>query len=131
MSGQSIQGAVAIHQVLWPDAELESVEIDYDCVTIVVRESTGQTKRIKCLGHIGYECLGIWDEAIIETATLSSVDSLIDCCIELIERRPGGLEAASGNPERNRRRWNLLSIIFIDGSELKVVAAGLSVEMAR
>lgn len=128
MTGHLIKDAENINQVQWADAELESIDIFYDCLTIKLQESTGQMKLVSCLGYIGYEGIGFWDEIVIANATMHSSHELIDRSVHSIRKRLGESMPDSGCDYRNGRVWNLLQIQFIDGSEINVVTAGVSVK---
>ena len=127
MTGHLIKGAENINQVLWADAELESIDITYDCLTIKIQEPNGQMKLISCFGYIGYESIGFWDEIVIAKATMHSSHELINKNIKSINRRLGESMPDSGCDDRNNRAWNLLQIEFIDGSELNVIMVRVSV----
>lgn len=127
MTGRLIEGAEKINQVLWADAELESVEATYDTLKIKLQESNGQMTIVSCLGYIGYENIGFWDELVIATATMHKSHELIDRSLRSIQNRLGKSIPDSGCNQRNSKIWNLLQIQFIDGSELNVVTAGISI----
>lgn len=129
MTGHLIKEAENINQILWADAELASVEISYDCVTLKLQESTGQIKLVCCSGYIGYEAVGLWDEVVISRATLYPTHELIDRSVKSMIKRLGEPLPDSGCVYRNRREWNLLQIQFIDGSDINVVTAGISVNL--
>lgn len=59
-----------MHNVRWPDAALEALDIGYDLVDIKVREPDGRMSKLTCHGYIGYEAIGIWDECVIESARI-------------------------------------------------------------
>jgi hypothetical protein len=111
--------------VLWPDAELESLAMDYDEARIVVRETTGRVLRVVGAGVIGLEYLGIWDEVIIERGEVVTDDSFGKECFERARSRLGELPD-SGSPARNTGCFSTLIVTFADGSQLRVAAAGFS-----
>ena len=127
MTGHLIKGAENINQVLWADAELESINITYDCLSIKLQESNGQMKLISCFGYINYESIGVWDEIVIAKATIHSSHELIDKNINSINKRLGDSMPDSGCNDRNNRFWNLLQIRFIDDSELNIIMDRVSV----
>jgi hypothetical protein len=118
----------SLANVLWPDAELGSASVDYDAVTIKVRESTGRQRSIRCEGHIGYELCGFWDEVIVERAELTEEDEIIVRCTRELSRRLGTDWPETGNATRNDRTWKALVIHLSDGAALKIVAARFFVE---
>lgn len=127
MTSRLIKEREKFNQVLWADAELASIDITYDCLRIKLQESSGQMKLVSCLGYIGYESLGFWDEIVIAKAALHSSHELIDRCINSIQKRLGKPIPDSGCSYRNNKVWSLLQIQFIDGNELNVVMAEISV----
>ncbi len=115
-------------QVLWPDATLEQVTIDYDAVSLRVRESTGRARLIRCEGHIGFGLFGFWDEMIIESAEMSTKHPAIERCTSSISRRLGEGWIDSGNEQRNARDWVALIVHLSDGCCLEIVATRFTVE---
>lgn len=122
MTGRS-ETDLALGHVLWPDATLEHVAADYDTVVLRIRESTGIERRIRCEGHIALSIEGFWDEVIVERAELVSEHVAIERATNSISRRFGANWLASGNEERNSRRWLALIVHLADGCTLEVVAA--------
>ena len=112
-----------LENVLWPDADLESITIDYDEVRISVAESTGRRMTVSCRGYIGYSMVGFWDEMIVERASCDPKDPFLAECVRSLESRYGGKWSDTGSPTRNRRSWNVLRVVLSDGAVLKVAAA--------
>jgi hypothetical protein len=108
--------------VLWADAELESLTLDYEAARLSVRETTGRTVTVVAKGVIGVDFLGLWDEVIIERAAIASGDAFSRECQRRIEARLGRDVGDSGSPERNSRRFSTLTVTFIDGATLRVAA---------
>ena len=81
MDGPS-SAPTAYSNVLWTDAELLGVTVDYENFSLTLRESTGQIRRVVCEGYIGYEALGVWDEIVVAEAHLDVVGPLLSRCIE-------------------------------------------------
>jgi hypothetical protein len=110
-----------LSHILWPDADLETIRIDFNTIQIAV---TAQKKRhfLECRGYIGYQVVGFWDEAIIEWADISYDDDFLTACIASIEKQ----KADSGSEYRNRRDFFCLSIGLIDGNILKFVQNGIT-----
>jgi hypothetical protein len=126
MTGHSSAGEFG--KIRWPDAELQSVDVDYDAVSLRIRESDGAIRKIRVEGHIGYSCIGIWDEVVIERAEFLETHSGLDACINSIRGRLGANWLDSGNEIRNSRHWFALVVHLSDGSVLEVFAARLRVE---
>jgi hypothetical protein len=127
MNGHLIEGAEQLRTINWADAQLERIEIDYESVELLIQESSGRRIEVSCLGYIGYEAIGFWDETIIESAALIEDDALIARCILEIGNRAGGKLLETGCAYRNKRKFNVLHITFIDGHALKIVVAGIVV----
>jgi hypothetical protein len=113
----------ALNTVLWPDADIEGITIDYDVFSLSINESTGRSRTIRGLGYIGFRMLGVWDEMIVEKAELRSNHPLIQECVENMTKRLGTSWMESGSPARNSRNWSALIVHLGDGCELQVVAA--------
>ena len=118
-----------IESVAWADAELECIEVDYDDVSIQLTESlTGQVKRIRCCGHIGFQFLGFWDEIVVESIRLETEHEFLVSCLGNLDRRyPHGLPE-TGQEMRNNRSWRVLVLRLSDGAEFHVVANEFLVE---
>jgi len=127
MPGHSNDEAV-LTEVLWADAELGTVSIDYDAVTVGVKESTGKQRLIRCEGYVGYGLCGFWDEVVVVRAELTDHHEAIQRCTNELSRRWGTDWPDTGNDGRNSRQWKALVIHLSDGTALEIVAARFSVE---
>jgi hypothetical protein len=117
-----------LSNVLWPDAEILSVHIDYHAVTLRIRETSGLERTVRCGGHIGYQLIGLWDEVVVESARLVREDPFLDDCLSAIRVAHGAPPPTTGDPARNRQSWRLLSIQLADGAVLRVAAADFVAE---
>ena len=122
MSGRSAP------DILWPDAELHGLHVDYDTVRVHLGESTGRQVVLVAEGYIGYEHLGAWDEVVVESARFDDPAHLAR--FETALTSTGGASHPSGSVARNRGSWRCLTVHFIDGSELRVAAADFHLEPA-
>jgi len=122
---------LTLHQVLWADAELGRIEVDYDDLCLIVRESTGSLKRVICEGYLGFELAGFWDEVVIMSAEVVAGGSFLDRCLSSLDRRLGHSPPASGSEARNRERAMQLVLTLDDGCQLNVAMKGLRVEVAN
>ena len=120
-----------LSQVLWPDAELCRIEVDYSDLQLVVKESTGLVKQVTCEGYLGYELTGLWDEMIISSAELAKEGPFLDRCLESITRRLGVSPPPSGSEARNRERAMQFTLTFSDGCQLNVATKGRRVDIAK
>lgn len=122
-------GHSSVLGIVWADAELESVTIDYDAVVLSLTETaTGKTRCVRCEGYVGYQLLGFWDEVVVESAALvENHDFLSECLSKIQKRYPGG-PPNTGQPARNEGRWALLTVRLSDGAELLVAANRFMVE---
>jgi hypothetical protein len=112
-----------IPNVLWADAEIGTITIDYGEVRIAVRESTGRQMIVACRGYIGYCGLGVWDEMVVERADCDPQDPFLAECLRGLRSRYGETLPETGSPERDRRSFNVLRVFLSDGVILKVAAA--------
>jgi hypothetical protein len=126
MTGHFSSGEHA--KVRWADAELQGVSIDYDAVSLRVRESCGSMVVLRAEGYIGYKLVGFWDEVVIVRAEVTADHLGLDECARSIEQRLGPRWLDSGSDSRNRRDFFALLVHFSDGSVLEVYAAQLRVE---
>jgi hypothetical protein len=117
MSGHSDKSTYG-GPILWPDTLLDNIEIGYDEITIDIREESGRSRKVRCLGYIGFQMIGFWDELIVEAATTLTNHPFIEDC----ERRLESL-AESGSRFRTTKGNLLLEVLFIDGCKLWVCGA--------
>jgi hypothetical protein len=103
--------------IVWPDASLEGVEAGYEDLRIRIRDDAGGRKVVHCLGYIGFQMVGFWDEVIVETAEIIPEHAFISDCERRLKAMPetgAKTRVATGNL--------LLEIILIDGCRLWVCA---------
>ena len=112
-----------IPNVLWADAEIGSITIDYGEMRIAVNESRGRRMVVRCRGYIGYSAVGFWDEVAVESADCDRGDPFLGECLRNLESRYGTELPDTGSPERDLRSWNVLRILLSDGVILKIAAA--------
>ena len=112
--------------VLWKDATLDRIAIDYDTVVFEVVESTGRRVQLTCRGYIGFQWLAVWDEMVIDRATFVRRHELLDSCIRDIHRRFPATIPRSGSPARNKNDFRVLEILLDDGATILVAAAEFS-----
>lgn len=124
MTGHSNNGFEG-ESILWPDATLEKLAAGYDEFTVQIREDTGGTKLLRCIGYVGFQMIGFWDEVIIEAATLHSNHAFITDCERRLKQLP-----ESGSEARTETGNRLLEIVFIDGCKLWVCANQFRCERA-
>lgn len=130
MDGLS-RATTSYRNVLWADAELLGVTADYDSLSLTLRESTGEVRRIVCEGCIGYEAIGVWDEIVVAEARLNVGGPFLTRCIEELERRLGATRPPSGSQARNGRTTMELTVVLSDGCEIRVAMNGLRLEDAK
>jgi hypothetical protein len=121
----------AFRNILWSDAELLSIAIDYANLSLTIRESTGQLRRVICEGYIGYQTLGFWDEIVISKAELESEGKFLECCVKSLDGRLGTNRPESGSEARNRQASLQLTITFSDECRLFVAMKGLRTEIVE
>jgi hypothetical protein len=116
---------LALAKVLWSDAELESVQIDYDAVVFNVRETTGHLRLLRAEGHVRFCFDGFWDEIVIDRVEV--IRSEPDPTLSIRSRYSGDLPA-SGNVARNTGVWLTVVMYLIDGVRLEVTAGRIVVQ---
>jgi hypothetical protein len=109
--------------VLWPDAELDSVFIDYDSARVTLRETTGSVVSVEGHGVIGTDLIGLWDEIVVSSGELVGGHPFAAQCWNAVQQRLGDGLSDSGSPDRNSRAFTTLVITLSDGCELRVVAS--------
>jgi hypothetical protein len=97
--------------------------IDYDCVSLQLKESDGTFRTVVARGYIGYRLVGSWDEIVIERAELHEQHPFIDDCVRSLNARLSSAWPDSGSEARNLRSWLVLMIHFSDGAVMAIVAA--------
>ncbi len=124
----------SLHHALginWPDASLDSITWDADEVHLAIGIE-GVNAPVTVIGHgpIGLQHAGLWDEMLIESATLTDGHPFAAQCWASIQAR-GADEDDSGSPDRNGRHFQTLAITLQDGSEALVVAARFELQRSR
>ena len=61
-----------LQDVLWTDAEMEKIEIDYGSVTLTITESTERRRKISFKGYTAYSVSGFWDEVVVKSSYFTS-----------------------------------------------------------
>lgn len=130
MNGLS-DATTAFRNVLWSDAELLGLAIDYSELILTLRESTGQVRRLICEGYLGYRTVGFWDEIVITRADLEGEGEFLESCLEGLANRLGVDRCPSGSEARNREIAMQLTITFQDDCELAVAMKGLRTEVVN
>lgn len=107
--------------IRWCDAEFQKLVIEYDLIELHIKESTGFPHLLRLEGYIGYVCLGVWDEIIIEGAKIHDSHPFIDECTKQMKIRfEGRCLPESGSQSRNMMNYKLLEVTFKDSSTLLV-----------
>lgn len=130
MDGLS-ESMIAFHRVLWSDAELLGVAIDYANVSLTLRESTGRLYRVVCEGYIGYKAEGFWDEVVVAQARLDAEGVFLERCTQSLEERLGSSRLPSGCEIRNRAAGQQLTIELSDGCEVLIAMKRLHVNLVN
>jgi hypothetical protein len=127
MPGHS--NSIELGKIRWADAEVQGVAIDYDAVSLRVKESNGAVRTLRAEGYIGYALAGFWDEIVVERAEIADEHPGLNACLESLRRRLGASWLDSGNEARNGRAWSAILVHFSDGSVLEVFAARVCVAL--
>lgn len=60
--------------IYWPDSQLEKIQIEYDCATLIIWNDVLQKRlTVRCTGLAGITNLCIWDDTIIMNAEVYPV----------------------------------------------------------
>jgi hypothetical protein len=119
-------------QILWTDASIKDIQIDYEAVTLRIAQDDGKIFTLRAEGYIGYNLVGFWDEMIIERAEVVEKHAGLAACVDTVRRRHGASWPDTGSEARNSRRFFALLVHLIDGCVLEIFAARLRwVELAR
>ena len=107
---------------------IESLTVKYDSVSIELTEDyTNRRFRVTCLGFIGIEVIGFWDDQIIDRAELSPRHEFINTTTEQMFKHVR-FPRDTGCIERNRGKFELLEIILIAEARIRIVFNELQVE---
>lgn len=113
-----------ISAVLWPDAEIQALVVNYDAVLVSVRESTGRRVDLRCIGHIGLSIEGFWDEVVVANADLVAAHPFMDRCLDSLRERLGEDLPPTGSPHRDAQDFATLVITLSDGARIVCTASG-------
>jgi hypothetical protein len=108
--------------VLWPDAEIQSLTVTFDEVRIELLEGSGRCVHVSAFGHIGMQIEGFWDDVAVEDAELVEGDPFGERCWESIASR-GVAGFDTGSVDRNTRSFSTLVVTFVDGCRMLLAAA--------
>lgn len=121
-------GTGDIAGILWADATLDGGSLDYDHLVLTVTESTGRRVTLTCEGYIGLALEGVWDESVVETASLVEAHPFGERCECLVRERHGDTPPDSGSPARNTANFSTLVLTLIDGTDLLCCASSFHVQ---
>jgi hypothetical protein len=106
--------------IRWHDASVRGISCDYDVFNVEILEDEKHghaTKTLCCLGFLGFQMVGFWDEVIIHDARIcASHDFISQCEHRVMTQLP------SGSIERVATGNLLLELELIDGCKLWVCA---------
>ena len=126
-----VEAKQVLSRVLWPDAHVDRLVIDFDDFKILLKPDAGQRLWLVCGGYVGYEVIGFWDEVIVESISVSDTGAFLDRCAARLTERLGDLPVASGSPARNARHLMQLDVKFIDGCQMTVAMNALGIQSAE
>ena len=103
--------------IIWPDAVLEGIHVDYDQIELLVREAIDHPIRVVACGYIGLSIVPVWDEVMVDRAQIYDRHPFQDECLRRLA--PSGTRPDdSGSPDRNAWTFQTLEVTFIDGATL-------------
>ena len=112
--------------IYWPDSHVDRFEAGYDEFAIEVHQDISGSKiryLVRCLGYIGFQMTGFWDEMIVESARLYDAHAFIAECETRVKSLP-----TIDSKERLAEGNSMLEILFIDGCMLWVCPSRFSCE---
>src|SRR4051812_48800851 len=109
--------------VLWSDARVDAIECRYDEVRVRITETTGRRVEVVATGQIGLAVEGIWDETVVDQATIVATHPFAERCVQSVHERLGSPPPPSGSTSRNRGQFETLVVLLVDGSTI-LCAAG-------
>ena len=112
-------------KIYWSDAQLEDVAIDYESVSLRIRQTDRKIVTLRAAGYIGYQVVGFWDEMVIERVEVVEDHPGLRACVDSIKKRYKAEWPETGSDARNSQRWFALLVHLIDGCVLEIYAAAL------
>jgi len=106
--------------VRWPDSSIRGISVDYDALKVEIQEGGKfnlDTRTLFCLGFLGFQMIGFWDEVIIRDAKIYSEHHFIAKCEHRVKQ-----QLPSGSIERSVEGNSLFEMELIDGCKLWVCA---------
>ncbi|MEI9961405.1 MAG: hypothetical protein WDM76_09855 [Limisphaerales bacterium] len=104
--------------IFWPDSSIKKLEAGYEEFIIEIHDDMGGKKFLHCIGYVGFQMIGFWDEVIVEKAMLHVSHQFIDDCEQRLKQLP-----QSGSTARITTGNRMLEILFIDGCKLWICAS--------
>jgi hypothetical protein len=121
----------------WADASLKSLTVTFDDVLIVLDPTLVEGRpepllQVRCLGHLGLQLVGMWDENFVDHAVVHDHHPFATDCIRDIRRRhtaAGVVPGGTGTPDRNLDDVSTLEITMQDNMVILIVAAAFEVSV--
>ncbi len=118
----------------WADASLGSLTVSFDEVMFVLDPTlvAGRPEpmlQVRCLGYLGLQLVGMWDENFVDHAVLHEDHPFAQDCVRAIKQNytAAGVLGGTGTPERHLDAISTLEIVMGDGMRILIVAAGFEV----
>lgn len=115
-----------INNCSWADWNLKKIEIDFEKITILVSNSEDETLvNIICIGYVGFQIIGHWDEAIIEDIKVENEGNLINDSIKMVRKQYGDEPVVGGGVKNIDDTWFQVNIKLIDGIYIRVACKSI------
>ena len=114
--------------IRWSDSSLERVVVDYDSVTIELKESTGRVAQVRFLGHISLHWRGHWDENIVEKYSIDSDTKSINNALQAVVKNYEDNPPDGGGTRSFKGPWYSFLVELIDSETIEVIAQDVEVE---
>jgi len=130
----------------WHDWSFDGLVADYDQVTVEISYNTGEYYNsdgsekenysderviIHCHNHIGFSCIGHWDENIIESIKVEKEGNLISSSLMRLKNLYGESPYPSSLHKNINSTWYQLNIKLIDGNMVLIACSGFSMEIGE
>ncbi len=112
-----------INEKYWDGWTLESINIDYDVITITIEFESPESKplTILCKNHLGISYIGQWDESWISDINVKSNTDLIKHSLKKVIELNGDNPRKGGGIKQIGDDWKELNIILDDNLEIKII----------
>lgn len=118
-----------VNSNIWVDSRLKYLNIDFENIILSIIDDSGyQTTKLICKNYIGYECVGHWDESLIEKIEIKEKGEFIDRSIKIVKFNYGNNTESPGMIKKITDKWFQLNIKLIDGEFIKIACKDVEIK---